>query len=303
LNRFHLVVVLFLVLFAAHANLACALSIKDWGDGEFFGATRSEMTKRFGPADNPGELDAYVISDSPDFMMAGMLGYEKEKVTSIFVVCQPALSFDGLKESHLKDPELEFVSESKQGTLFRLKKPQSGGPRFVGLTPPDDKSTGPMMCAAITNPFEGQAKKEPQAVAPQTKKNGNDIWAVLQGKWTNEHGGELTITGREIIYANPLLEPPKDVNAPDSNKVIGFVSAKGTIDVGSKDEFDTVWIKVSGVLMIGDSKGNPKKEISNYKDDQFFWIRFPDPNNEYSIVMSSEIGMEAIEPGVSKVST
>lgn len=165
MNRTHLVAFFIAVFLFATASLSEAVSMNDWKNVTFWGSTRSAIQKDLGQPDNPGELDAWVISDSPDLMMAGMVGYTNEKVSTVFVVCQPKITFKEVKELQLKSDEVKFVSEDSQGVLFAFRKPLPGGPRFLAVTPADDASTGPMIAQAMDNPFEA-APSTSQAAAP-----------------------------------------------------------------------------------------------------------------------------------------
>ncbi|MEQ8224673.1 MAG: hypothetical protein ABRQ37_20310 [Candidatus Eremiobacterota bacterium] len=122
-----------------------------------------------------------------------------------------------------------------------------------------------------------------------------DIWTVLKGKWVNEYGAEVTINGKEIEYLNVILEPPKDINADTPDKLSGLIGIKGTLEAyKDKENEDTIWFKVKGIMIIFDDKGNVKKEIKDYKNDMFFWIQYPD-NNEYVIVpRGSDLGVEPV---------
>jgi len=127
------------------------------------------------------------------------------------------------------------------------------------------------------------------------------IWTILGGKWVNEYGAEVTINGKEIEYLNVTLEPPKDINADTPDKLSGLIGIKGTLEAyKDKENEDTIWFKVKGIMIIFDDKGNVKKEIKDYKNDMFFWIQYPD-NNEYVIVpCGSDLG---VEPVLTKEST
>lgn len=127
------------------------------------------------------------------------------------------------------------------------------------------------------------------------------IWTILGGKWVNEYGAEVTINGKEIEYLNVTLEPPKDINADTPDKLSGLIGIKGILEAyKDKENEDTIWFKVKGIMIIFDDKGNVKKEIKDYKNDMFFWIQYPD-NNEYVIVpRGSDLG---IEPVLTKEST
>jgi len=122
------------------------------------------------------------------------------------------------------------------------------------------------------------------------------IWTVLNGKWVNEYGAEVTINGKEIEYLNVTLEPPKDINADTPDKLSGLIGIKGILEAyKDKENEDTIWFKVKGIMIIFDDKGNVKKEIKDYKNDMFFWIKYPDNNNEYVIVpRGSDLGIEPV---------
>lgn|GEM_PF-1746839 len=145
----------------AGASIAEAVSIKIWKDFPFFSSTQSEIRKALGKPDATGDMDSYVISDSPDFIMMGLIGYEKGKVAAVCAVLQPKLTYKKVRDIQLQCEDVKFVSEDKNGVLFKYKKPAPNGPNFLVISPPDDKTTGPMFMESRTNPFAQSGQKEP----------------------------------------------------------------------------------------------------------------------------------------------
>ncbi len=157
-------IILVLVLFVFAAASAEAITAKFWTETSFIGVSREEAVKMLGKPADSGELDTWLISDSPDFLMMGMLGYENDKVTTVFSVCQPQVSLEQIKSLQLQSPLTEVVSDDARGILFRYKEPT--GPVFMCISPADDASTGPMICESVSDPLEGS---EAPAAAPAKK--------------------------------------------------------------------------------------------------------------------------------------
>ncbi len=155
---------LVLVLFLFATGSAEAITAKFWTETSFIGVSREEAHKMLGKPADAGELDTWLISDSPDFLMMGMLGYENNKVTNVFSVCQPQVSFEQVKSLQLQSPLTTVVSDDARGILFKYKEPS--GPVFMCISPADDASTGPMICESITDPLEGS---EAPAAEPAKK--------------------------------------------------------------------------------------------------------------------------------------
>lgn len=172
MNRKIFAAALLLGLFTATASISEAVTMAAWQNVTFFGSSRNDVLKALGKPDSveaKDEMDSYLISDSPDLMMMGILRYQKSKVVSVFVVCQPKVPFLEAREMQMKNDELEFTSENSQGILFKHRKPVAGGPLYMSISPSDDDSTGPMLCESIDNPFEDNAGAESSqpAAAPQ----------------------------------------------------------------------------------------------------------------------------------------
>jgi len=147
-------------------DIADAVSIKVWKDFAFFGSTKSAIHKALGKPQDPGDMDTYVISDSPDFMMFGLIGYDNGKVAAVCAVLQPKLTYEKVRDIQLQAEAVKFVAEDNHGVLFKYKQPRPNGPNFIAIAPPDDKQTGPMFIESIANPFAGAVvKKTPLAPA------------------------------------------------------------------------------------------------------------------------------------------
>ena len=146
-------IILFFLLFLTVASCAEAITAKFWTETSFIGVTREETLKMLGQPTDSGELNTWLISDSPDFLMMGMLAYENDKVTSVFSVCQPKVTFEQVQELQLQSPLTTVVSDDARGILFKYKEP--AGPVYMCISPADDASTGPMICESVSDPLVG----------------------------------------------------------------------------------------------------------------------------------------------------
>jgi hypothetical protein len=159
------------VLIMAGADTAQATTVKKWTNQSFFGSTKAEIRKALGKPDDTNEMDTYLISDSPDLMMMGIIGYENGKVASVMAVLQPKLTYKKVRDIQIKSDKVKLVSETKEGTLFKYKKPAANGPVFLVIAPPDDKTTGPFFVEAMEHPFaDAKAGKPDKKDAPSAKK-------------------------------------------------------------------------------------------------------------------------------------
>ncbi len=164
---------LVLVLFFFATGSVEAITAKFWTETSLIGVSREEAHKMLGTPADAGELDTWLVSDSPDFLMMGMLGYENNKVTTVFSVCQPKVTFEQVKDLQLQSPLTTVVSDDARGILFRYKEP--AGPLFMCISPADDASTGPMICESVSDPLEGSEAPAAEPVkaagsAPQLDK-------------------------------------------------------------------------------------------------------------------------------------
>jgi len=171
MNQRYRAVVLLLILFAASTTLAEAVSAKFWTDSRFLGISKTEAWKLLGKPSAPGELDGWVITDSPDFMLMGMLGYSSDKVSMVFTVCQPKITYEKLKEIQLKSEETTPLFDDARGLLCKYKQQQPGGSIFISISRTDDPNTGPMICESLVNPFESTEAGTPEP-APEVKAPG-----------------------------------------------------------------------------------------------------------------------------------
>lgn len=144
---------LVLVLFVFAAGSAEAITAKFWTETTFIGVSREEAHKMLGKPSDAGEIDTWLISDSPEFLMMGMLGYENGKVANVLSVCQPQVTYEQVKSLQLQSPLTTMVSDDARGILFKYKEPS--GALFMCISPADDASTGPMICESVSNPLEG----------------------------------------------------------------------------------------------------------------------------------------------------
>lgn len=164
---------IFLLLFMAATSLAQAVTLSEWQSLSFLGSLREDVIKALGQpddADQANQMDSYMVSDSPDLMMLGMLGYKDNKVSSIFVVCQPSITYTQARDMQVKNEALKIVTEDSRGILFEYTIPQPTGARFMSISHADDKAMGPMLCESIENPFEDGSESAPQAAAkPENK--------------------------------------------------------------------------------------------------------------------------------------
>jgi len=162
-NRNSIIILVFVLLISA-AGIAEAITAKFWAETSFIGVSREEAHKMLGKPADAGELDTWLISDSPEFLMMGMLGYENDKVANVFSVCQPQVSFEQVKGFQLQSPLTTVVSDDARGILFRYKEP--AGAVFMCISPADDASTGPMICESVSDPLAGS---EAPAAEPAKK--------------------------------------------------------------------------------------------------------------------------------------
>ena len=142
-----------LVLSGAEADAAA--TVKAWQNFKFFGSTRTEVRKKFGKPEDSGGMDTYLISDSPDLMVMGLVGYEKGRVVAVSAVLRPKLTYKKVRDIQAKSEEVRFVSETKEGTLFKFKKPSPNGPVYLAISPSDDKKFGCYFMESVENPFGG----------------------------------------------------------------------------------------------------------------------------------------------------
>ena len=243
-------VVLCVLLVVSNANLAEAASLKVWKDFPFFGSTKAQIRKALGKPDDPGELDGYRISDSPDFMMYGMIGYENGKVACVCAILRPKLTYKKVRDIQLQADGVKFVSEDKNGVLFVYKKPPPNGPKYVLISPPDDPSNGPMFMESLTNPLgkkdqEKPAKtaSQPSNKAPQGKPHidlsllDKDVfdWQMLDDDGKLELLGKIkrlwratgTETSKNAIDAQTLM---KKIRFPDQSLVVDQACEAAGID-------------------------------------------------------------------------
>jgi len=179
------ILALFAFLLVAGSNLAAAVSHKLWKSVHPFGSTKSDIRKALGKPDDADGMDTYLISDSPEFMMMGLIGYENGRVAAVSTVLQPTLTYKKIRDVQLQSDEVKFVSEDKNGVLFKYRNPIPNGPRFIVVSPSDDRRTGPMIVYSIANPLAAAAPGKPAAkpapppskVPPQPKPQVD--WSLL----------------------------------------------------------------------------------------------------------------------------
>lgn len=165
--------ILSLMLLVALSTAAEAVSAKTWTESRFFGMTKEAAWKFLGEPDAPGELDGWKLTDSPEFLLMGMLQYSDNKVVGVYGVCQPGVTYQKVRDLQLNSPDTDVVFDKPSGLLCKFKAPQPGGPIFISVSPTSDAGTGPVVCESLMNPFEGDSSgTSGSATQPKTAGKG-----------------------------------------------------------------------------------------------------------------------------------
>ena len=217
-------IILVFLLFLTVASGAEAVTVKFWTETSFIGVSKEDTLKMLGQPADSGELNTWLISDSPDFLMMGMLGYENDKVTTVFSVCQPQVTFEQVKGLQLQSPLTTVVSDDARGILFKYKEPK--GPVYMCISPADDASTGPMICESVSDPLAGsevpvsQPAKTVKVAAKLDKEHVKDLLTkdIFDWQLLDEAAKVALVSQIKEVWRSDGYE--NDANAIDAKTIV-----------------------------------------------------------------------------------
>ncbi|MBU1109615.1 MAG: hypothetical protein KKB51_23235 [Candidatus Riflebacteria bacterium] len=173
-NRISTIALLLLFFVITASASQGAVTITNWQNTVNLGVSKSDIIKILGKPDNSDtstDMDTYLISDSPDLMMMGIVTYQSNKAVAAFAVLQPTVLYTKVRDIQLQNKELKLASENNSGVLFAYVTPQANGAKYIAVSNPEDNTTGPMLIEATFDPFQDSpASPKAEPVQKVTKK-------------------------------------------------------------------------------------------------------------------------------------
>ncbi|HOY65425.1 MAG TPA: hypothetical protein PLP29_00970 [Candidatus Ozemobacteraceae bacterium] len=155
-----------------------------------------------------------------------MLEYTDNKVSSVYAVCQPQITYQKVKELQVTSPDITVVFDNDKGVLCRYNTPQPGGPIYIAVSPTEDPNTGPMICESNKNPFDvatSDASKPSEKAATPGKLDRDELKSVMMPDifdWqTLDHDGKIALLKR-IKKVWRAYGDETDANAIDAEALL-----------------------------------------------------------------------------------